>query len=76
VDNDRAVSPPLRPEIKRVFNYKDFSCVDVKRGFMLFIVVREYLCRQDYASVFMPVSVGRVALVLEGPHAVVGGVSE
>jgi hypothetical protein len=66
----------LRLEIKRVFNYKDFSCVNVKRGFILFIVIQEYLCRQDCASVFMLVSVSCVALVLEGPYAVVRGVSK
>jgi hypothetical protein len=66
----------LRLEIKRVFNYKDFSCINVKRGFMLFIVVQEYLCRQDYASICILVSVSRVALVLEGPYAVVRGVSK
>jgi hypothetical protein len=69
MDNDRAVSPPLRPEIKRVFDYKDFGCVDVKRGFVLFLDVREHLCRGDRAGVSAPVSVGCAALVPECPHA-------
>jgi hypothetical protein len=59
-----------------VFNYKDFSRINVKRGFILFVVIQEHLCRRDCTSMCMLVSVSRVALVLEGPHTVVRGVGK